>query len=114
MGGHYLKAYKTTKMATGKNDLLYEDDLDAILAIIDADMFENDEDMESEIVTCIKNLPSRENCSFKCEFCSKVCLSKAGLSRHEKAKHQQHTTLDSARHSDSGSLRSRLELTYFS
>ena len=65
-------------------------------------MFENNEDIESEIVTCIKNLPSRENCSFKCEFCSKVCLSKAGLSRHEKAKHQQHTTLDSASHSDSG------------
>ena len=54
-------------------------------------MFENYADMESEIVTCIKNLPSRENCSFKCGFCPKVCLSKAGLSRHEKAKHQQHS-----------------------
>ena len=31
-------------------------------------MFENDADMESEIVAYIKNLPSRENCSFKCEF----------------------------------------------
>ena len=101
-------------MTSGKGDFLYEDDLDAILAITDVDMFENDEDMESEIVTCIKNLPSRENCSFKCEFCSKVCLSKAGLSRHEKAKHQQHTTLDSASHSDSGGLRSRLELNDFS
>ena len=49
-------------MASGKDDFLYEDDLDVVLAIIDADMFENDEDMESEIVTCIKNLPSRENC----------------------------------------------------
>ena len=84
MSGRYLKAYRTAKMASGKNDFLYEDDLDAVLAIIDADMFENDEDMESEIVTCIKNLPSRENCSFKCEFCPKACLSKAGFSRHEK------------------------------
>ena len=42
-------------------------------------MFENDEDMESEIVTCIKNLPSRENCSFKCEFCPNIWLSEAGL-----------------------------------
>ena len=58
-------------MASGKGDYLYEDDLDAILAIIDGDMFENDEDMESEIVTCIKNLLSRENCSFKSEFLSK-------------------------------------------
>ena len=54
-------------------------------------MFENDEDMESEIVTCIKNLPSRENCSFKCEFCPNIWLSEAGLSRHEKVKHQQHS-----------------------
>ena len=60
MGGRYLKSYRTTKMASGKDDFLYEDDLDAVLAIIDADMFENDEDMESGIVTCIKNLPSRK------------------------------------------------------
>ena len=69
MGGRNLKAYRTTKMASGKDDFLYEDDLDGVLAIIDADMIENDADMESEIVACIKNLPSRENCSFKCEFC---------------------------------------------
>ena len=55
MGGRYLKAYRATKMALGKSDFLYEDDLNAILAITDADMFGNDEDMESEIVTCIKN-----------------------------------------------------------
>ena len=65
MGGHYLKAYRTTKIASGKDDFLYEDDLDTVLAIIDVDMIENDPDMKSEIVTCIKNLPSRENCSFK-------------------------------------------------
>ena len=86
MGGGYLKADRTTKMSSAKDEYLYEDDLDAVLAIVDADMFENDADMESEIVTCIKNLPSRENFSFKCEFCQKVCLSKAGSSRQEKAK----------------------------
>ena len=101
-------------MASGKDDFLYEDDIDAVLAITDEDMFENDEDMESEIVACIKNLPSRENCSFKREFCPKVCLFKAGLSRHEEAKHQQHSTRDSVSHSDSGSSRSRMELTDFS
>ena len=114
MCGRYLKVYRTTKMASGKDDFLYEDGLDTVLAIMDADMFENDEDMESKILTCIKNIPSRKNCSFKCEFCPKVCLSNAGLSRHEKAKQQQHTTFDSAIHSDSGGLRSRLELTDFS
>ena len=72
MGGRYLKAYRTTKMASGKDDFLYEDDLDAVLAIIDAGMFENDEDMKSDIVTCIKNLPSRKivrsNASFVQKF----------------------------------------------
>ena len=114
MDSRYLKGGRTTKMATGKDNFLYEDHLDAVLAIIDTDMFEYDEDMESEIVTCIKNLPSRKNCSFKCEFCPKVCLSKAGLSRHGKAKHQQHSTHDSVSRGDSGSSRSRLELTNFS
>ena len=96
MGGRDLKAYRTIKMASGRDDFLYEDDLDAVLAIMDPDKFENAEDMGSEIVACIKNLHSRENCSFKCEFCPKVCLSKAGLSMHEKAKYQQHSTHDSA------------------
>ena len=41
-------------MASGKDDFLYEDDLGGILAIIEADMFENDEDMESEIVPVSK------------------------------------------------------------
>ena len=98
-------------MASGIDDFLYKDDLDAVLAITDADMFANNEDMESEIVTCIKNLPSRENCLFKCESWPKLCLSKAGLSRHEKA-HQKHSTHDSVSHSDSSSSRSRLERNY--
>ena len=59
MGGRYLKAFKTIKMASDKDDVLYEYDLNAVLAIIDSDMFENDKDMELEIVTCIKNLHSR-------------------------------------------------------
>ena len=68
IGGCYLKASRTTAMVSGKDDFLYRDDLKAVLAIIDAFMFENDEDMESETVTFIKNLPSTENCSFKSSF----------------------------------------------
>ena len=82
MGRHFLKVYRTTKMASGKDDFLYEDDFDAVLAIIDAVMLENDENMASERVTCIKNLPCRENCLFKCEFYPKSCLFKARLSKH--------------------------------
>ena len=75
-------------------------------------MFENDEDMELQIVTCIKKLPSRENCSFKWEFFPKVYLSKAGLSQHETTKQQQCST-HSVSHSDSGSSRSRLEFQFY-
>ena len=56
------------------------------LAITDADMFENGKVMESDIVTCIKNLPSRENCSFKFQCCPKVCLSKAEFIKVQESK----------------------------
>ena len=72
MGGRYVKAYRTAKLASGMDHFLDQDELDAILAIMDADMFENNKDIESEIVMWIKKLSSRENCSFKCEFCPKV------------------------------------------
>ena len=64
-------------MASDKDCFLYEFDHDIILAITDADMFEKDEDMESDIVTCMTNLPSRENCLFKYEFCPKIFLPRA-------------------------------------
>ena len=47
MGGWYLKVYKTTKMASGKDDFFYKNDFDAVLAEIDADMFEKDKDVGS-------------------------------------------------------------------
>ena len=93
MVGRYLKANRTTKRASGKDHFLYENDVDAIIAIMDADMFENNKDMESEIAMCIKKLSSRENCSFRCHFCPKIYLSKARVSRDKKAKHIMHTTL---------------------
>ena len=68
MSGRYLKAYRTTKMASGKDYFPYGDD------VANADMFEEKKDMESGITTCIKTLHSRENCSFKRQFCPKVCF----------------------------------------
>ena len=50
MDSRYLKA-GTTKMASGKDSFFHRDDVDALLAITDADMFENNKYMESEIVT---------------------------------------------------------------
>ena len=95
MGGRYLKAYRTTKMASGKDGFLYEDDLDVVLAIIDADIFENDEDMESEIVKCIKHLPLekivRSNASFVQKFVYPTSLSAGNGSKisHKAARHRK-------------------------
>ena len=50
MDSRYLKAW-TTKMASGKDSFFHGDDVDALLAITDADMFENNKYMESEILT---------------------------------------------------------------
>ena len=106
-------------MASGKDYFFCEYDLDAVLGIIDADMFENDEDMESEFVTCIKNLPARENCAFKWEFCPKFCQG----TRKQNIPHvpvivsmivSMHSTHDSVRHSDSGSSRSSFTHKYTS
>ena len=55
MGSRYLKAYRPIKMAPGKNDYFYGDDLEAILTIIDANMFQNNRDMQSDILVCVKN-----------------------------------------------------------
>ena len=56
-GWRLSKRVQNNKMASGKDGFLYEDDADPVLVITNADMFENDEDMESVIVSCIKNLP---------------------------------------------------------
>ena len=44
-------------MLSGKVDFFYKDDLDAVLAIINAYMFEKNKDMESDIVTFVQIYP---------------------------------------------------------
>ena len=57
------------------------------MAIIDADMLENDTEMLSEV---IKNLPSAKNSGQQhCHMCSKICLSESGFLRHLKSKHAE-------------------------
>ena len=43
------------------SDFLVADDFDAIMAIIDADMLENDTEMLSEVNSVVENLPSAKN-----------------------------------------------------
>ena len=53
-------------MASGITNFLYKDDFDAIIAVIDADMLQNDEESNLEINSCIKNIPSKIKSSFQC------------------------------------------------
>ena len=67
-------------MASGSSDFLYEDAFDAIMAVLDADMLQNDEELKWNINSCIKNTPSKKKSSFQCEFCDNI--STGGLKRH--------------------------------
>ena len=51
------------------------------MATIDTDMLQNDEDLNLQINSYIKNMPSKAKSCFQYEFC-KVCLSSDGLKRH--------------------------------
>ena len=74
-------------MAYSSSDYFYGDDYDAIIACIDSDMLENDDEMKAEVNECLENMPTADVSGFKCQFCEKICLSKGGLKRHAKSKH---------------------------
>ena len=63
------------------------------MAAIDADVLENDADFVSGISTTVDDIPNEEEKkTFSCSFCTKVCLSKQGLSHHVDAKHSDQQT----------------------
>ena len=75
-------------MATCGSDFLVADDFDAIMAIIDADMLENNTVMLLEVNSVVENLPSASNSGqHHCHIYSNICLSESGLLRHLKSKH---------------------------
>lgn len=84
---------KLVKMARHAEDYLYGDDLDAVLTVIDADFYENDDDFDAELKALIDDIPNDQSKSgFKCDFCDKVCITKRGLTRHCNAKHKNEYT----------------------
>ena len=75
------------KMAAEQGANPANDDFDVVVAIVDADMFLNDEDFDADIQLAIEELPSEKSPQFSCQFCEKKCLSKGGLTRHVSCKH---------------------------
>ena len=67
-------------MVTCGSDFLVQDDFDAVIVIIGADMLENNTEMLSEVNSVVENLPSAKNSGQNhCHICSKVCLTESGL-----------------------------------
>ena len=77
-------------MARFQEDELFGDDLDAVLQAIDADYFEQDPVVSAEVDRDVNGIPMEAvKSSFACSFCTKVCLSLRGLTRHVNVKHDQ-------------------------
>ena len=74
-------------MATASSsEVVFEEDLDEILELLDEDFFIND-DIASTYLEDVAVEAEAEIKTFKCSQCDKVCKSKQGLSRHTNSKH---------------------------
>ena len=88
-------------MAVRQEDFLYGDDIDAVLSVIDADIFENDADFDSEVKALIDHIPTEQvQSGNKCDFCDKVCVTKRGLTRHIKVTFAPYRFLATTRKND--------------
>ena len=72
MGGRTLHtsdpAKMTTCAASYSEDFLLENDFDAVLAIIDGDSLENDEDFFEQTETSLEKVTAAETSMFPCMF----------------------------------------------
>ena len=66
------------KMAGIGEGFVCDEDLDAILAAIDSDCFNNEVNFSAEMDALIDNISLELKDTFKCDFCVKVCTSKRG------------------------------------
>ena len=99
-------------MACSEGDELLGDDFDAVLDIIQADMFQNDDELQLEMDCLASRVTSEKNHNYKCQFCTKVCISKAGFLRRVGAKHKDKATDSSDARQETGtSCQSKVEIT---
>ena len=71
-------------------DFLTGEDLDAVFDILDADILSEDANLNADIDIVVADFPdSAVKPPFPCSLCSKVSLTKRGLSRHCSANHSE-------------------------
>ena len=57
------------------------------MAVVDTDMVQKNAELNLEISSCVKSMPSKKKSSFHCDFCGQICSSSGGLKRHTVKKH---------------------------
>ena len=77
-------------MAAIGEEILKDDDLDAVLMLIEEDILVEDHGFIAEVKEIVdavgENQPAN---SFSCDQCDKVCKTSRGLTRHRNVKHKQ-------------------------
>ena len=73
--------------ANCSEDFLLDDEFDAVLAILDAYILENNDDFLEQTETSLQKVTAAETSTFSGKFYDKVCLSENGMTRHLNEKH---------------------------
>ena len=88
-GGCLWSVNFSYRMASCRDNYLFKDDIDAVLAIADSDFMENKE-LDSEFDQVVEKIATAEILlPHTCLLSDKACLSKGGLTRHLKSKNPQ-------------------------
>ena len=99
-------------MAYSEGDELLRDDFDAVLDIIEADMLQNDKELQLEMDCLASKVTSEKDSNYRCQFCTKLCISKKGLLKHVPKKHKDKATdLSNSRQGTGTSCQSKQNIT---
>ena len=75
-------------MMAGKVDFYSGETLEAILAAMEDNLFEQDEDITAQIDEVVEAMEENQPvCRFSCDQCDKICKTQRGLRRHKSTKH---------------------------
>ena len=95
-------------------DFYAGEDLEAVVAAIDKDVWDKDDEFNAEINSLLVNIEEEPSQSgFKCDMCEKVCKSKQGFPRHQNAKHRKNQPEEVSITSKDLSAEDRLHPLYF-
>ena len=72
----------------GKEDFCSGENLEAVMAAMEDNLFDQNEDFNPQIDEVVGELGENQPaCSFSCDHCDKICKTQRGLTRHKNTKH---------------------------